>query len=161
MVVVVAIHRARLSKESMASESNVTLWSTAKSTNNQNGRVIIFRFAHEFRSDFDRTSQPDRIIIVWRYKSETGQPPSDVHQQMNHLEDMLESALEAEFATLALVSTGEDLREWIYYATCENEFMARLNQSLAGTEFPIEIHTAVDPTWETYEAFLKNLRTPK
>ena len=71
------------------------------------------------------------------------------------LEDTLESALEEEhFATLAMVSTGEGLREWTYYARSDNEFIARLNYSLAGMPaFPIEIHSASDPKWEVYEQF--------
>jgi hypothetical protein len=143
-------------------ESHVKIWSTAKSTHKQNGRVIIFRFAHEFQSHFDRTTQPDRIIIVWRYESETGQPSRDEHQRMDILEDTLAPVLfEGEFATLALVSTGENLREWIYYAKSEDEFMARLNQALAGEVFPIEIHTSADPNWESYEAFMKGLKTPR
>lgn len=143
-------------------ESNVKMWSTAKSTHHQNGRVIIFRFAHEFESRFDRTTQPDRIIIVWRYDSETGQPSRDEYQRMDLLEDALAPVLfEGEFATLALVSTGENLHEWIYYAKSEAEFMARLNQALAGEVFPIEIHTAADPTWESYEAFIRGLKVPE
>jgi Family of unknown function (DUF695) len=83
------------------------------------------------------------------------------HQRMNLLEDILAPVLrEEEFATLALVSTGENLREWIYYARSEDEFMARLNEALAGTAFPIEIHAAPDPTWASYEEFRKGLRTP-
>jgi hypothetical protein len=143
----------------VASESNVAVWATAKSTHSGNGRIIVFRFAKEFKPHFDRTSQPDRIILVWKYESETGQPMFDEHQRMNDLEDMLEpSVYEGEFATLALVSTGENLREWIYYARSEDEFMSRLNEALAGTAFPIEIHTAVDPTWENYEEFVRNLK---
>jgi hypothetical protein len=145
----------------MASESNVAVWATATSTHSGNGRVIIFRFAREFHPYFDKALQPDRIIIVWKYESETGQPLSDEHQRMNLLEDKLGSIVfDGEFATLALVSTGENLREWIYYARSEDEFMDRLNQALADTAFPIEIHTAIDPTWENYEAFRKGLRTP-
>jgi hypothetical protein len=144
----------------VASESNVAVWATAKSIHSGNGRAIIFRFAKEFQPYFDRTSQPDRIILVWKYESETGQPLSDEHQQMNLLENMLEpSTFEEEFATLALVSTGENLREWIYYARSEDEFMDRLNEALVGTAFPIEIHTTTDPTWETYETFIRNLGT--
>jgi hypothetical protein len=56
--------------------------------------------------------------------------------------------------TLALVSTGENLREWTYYAKSEDGFMARLNYALAELPpFPIEIHIAFDPKWETYEQF--------
>jgi len=74
---------------------------------------------------------------------------------MNLLEDALEPVLDqTRFATLALVSTGEDLREWTYYAKSEDEFMARLNFAFAGMPaFPIEIHTAHDPTWGLYEQF--------
>jgi uncharacterized protein DUF695 len=134
------------------------MWATAKSTHSGNGRVIVFRFAQELRPQFDRTSQPDRIIIVWKYKSETGQPVSDEHQRMNLLEDMLAPVLPEDFATLALVSTGENLREWIYYTKSEDEFMARLNESFADTSFPIEIHIARDPSWKSYEDFISGLR---
>ena len=74
---------------------------------------------------------------------------------MNQLEDMLESVLKEDgFATLALVSTDEGLREWTYYAKSESEFMARLNYALAGMPvFPIEIHIECDPNWDMYEQF--------
>src|SRR5262249_7489606 len=106
-------------------------------------------------ASFDRACQPVRIIIVWKYKSEKGQPMSEDHQRMNQLEDMLESVLNEDgFATLALVSTGEDLREWTYYTKSGTEFMARLNYALAEvTPFPIEIQPASDPDWEMYDRF--------
>lgn len=77
------------------------------------------------------------------------------HVRMNRLEDALESILNEDgFATLALVSTGEGLREWTYYAQSENEFMSRLNYAFAGMPaFPIEIHSAHDPGWDVYERF--------
>src|SRR5215831_1404695 len=131
----------------MAFGSNVRTWATAVSTNANNGRQIIFRYAQELSTSFDQASQPIRIIIVWKYKSESGQPMSEAHQRMNQLEDMLESVLKEDgFATLALVSTGEGLREWTYYTKSETEFMAWLNYALARlAAFPIEIHTASDP----------------
>ena len=145
----------------MVHESNVVMWATAKSTHSGNGRVVIFRFAKELRPYFDRTSQPDRIIIVWRYESETGQPAFDEHQRMNLLEDTLAPVLfEEEFATLALVSTGENQREWIYYAESGDEFTNRLNQALAGKSYAINIYMAADPTWETYEAFIRGVQAP-
>jgi hypothetical protein len=139
----------------MAVGSDVLTWATATSTNADNGRKIIFRYAEQLSPAFDRATQPVRIIIAWKYHSENGQPIVQDHQRMNVLEDALESALEEDrFATLALVSTGEDLREWTYYAKSENEFLARLNYALAGLPaFPIEIHSASDPNWEMYEQF--------
>jgi hypothetical protein len=140
--------------------SDVISWATATSTNASNGRKIIFRYAELFSPTFERGSQPIRIIIVWKYHSDTGQPISDEHQRMNQMEDALESALDPDgFATLALVSTGEDLREWTYYSKSEDQFMARLNFALAeAPRYPIEIHIAADPNWDLYEQFRNSMK---
>ena len=81
-------------------------------------------------------------------------------QRMNLLEDTLESVLKDDsFATLALVSTGENFREWIYYAKSESEFEARFDYALDGMPtFPIEIHIASDPTWDTYQRFKADIK---
>ena len=136
--------------------SNARIWATAISSNTHSGRKIIFRYAKELSPSFDRASQPVRVIIVWKYQSESGQPVAEDHQRMNLLEDALESTFKQSsgFATLALVSTGEGLREWTYYTRSEHEFMARLNFAFAGMPaFPIEIHPAYDPDWNVYEEF--------
>ena len=139
----------------MGLDSYVKMWATAISTNEHNNRKIIFRYAKQLSETFDRNSQPIRIIIAWEYISEWGQPNPEDHQRMNLLEDALKSVFNGDISvTLALVSTGEDLREWIYYTKSENEFMLLLNDALGEMPaFPIEIHVASDPTWETYERF--------
>jgi len=144
----------------MAFGSNVRTWATAISTNADNGRKIIFRYAEELSTTFDQACQPVRIFIVWKYESKSGLPMSEDNQRMNQLEDMLESVLKEDgFATLALVSTCEGLREWTYYAKSEEEFMARLNYALAGVPaFPIEIHIERDPNWDVYEQFKAGLK---
>jgi hypothetical protein len=144
----------------VALDSNVSLWATATSTHESNGRKVIYRFARAFNSRFEHRLQPVRIIIVWRYQSVTGQPNAEDHQRMNQMEDLLESALDkASFATLAIVSTGENLREWTYYSRSEDEFMARLNFALTDSpRFPIEIHIAHDPDWETYAQFVSSMK---
>jgi hypothetical protein len=144
----------------MSVGADVQSWATAISTNADNGRRIVFRFAERFAPGFDRASQSVRIIIVWKYQSESGQPVSEEHKQMNLLEDTLEPVLEqGRFATLALVSTGEDLREWTYYAKSEDEFMSRLNYALLGmSAFPIEIHIEQDPSWQMYEEFTRGIK---
>jgi hypothetical protein len=139
----------------MAADSSVLVWATAKSTHSGNGRVIVWRYAKYFNPSFDRASQPVRIIIVWKYVSDSGMVYKEVHERMNALEDVLAPALAGDdFATLALVSTGENLREWTYYAKSEDEFLARLNYAFIGQEpFPIEIHIESDPEWCMYEKF--------
>jgi hypothetical protein len=139
----------------MAVNSDVELWATAISTHASNGRKIIFRFAKEFNPAFARTSQPIRIIIAWKYESETGMPSTEELQRMDVLEDALDSVLyQDSFATLALVSTGEDLREWTYYAKSEDGFSARFDYAISELpEFPIEIHSECDANWDMYEQF--------
>lgn len=149
-------------EEAILKSDSIVRWATAVSKDASNGRSIVFRFAQELSPGFARSSQPDRIILVWRYESETGQPVRNEHVRMDTLEDLLEPVLEVNnCATLALVSTGENLREWIYYARSEDEFLDKLNFALAGYEpFPIEIYTAKDPEWSDYEEFRQRVRDP-
>jgi hypothetical protein len=144
----------------MINSAFAQVWATATSTNPSNGRVIIFRFIKEFDPNFSRATQPSRVILVWRYNSEHGMPNLVERQRMDAMEDALEPLLEKDhFATLALVSTGENLREWTYYGKSEDGIIALINQALAGKPtFPIEIHTADDPNWTAYEAFRANIR---
>jgi len=134
---------------------DAVVWATATSTHATNGRVIIFRFVKEFRTGFEKSSLPDRVILVWRYESESGLPVTAEREAMDRMEDLLAPVVEKPgFAMLALVSTGENQREWIYYAKSEEDFLQALNGALAQqTRFPIEIHAAPDPKWSTYERF--------
>ena len=79
---------------------------------------------------------------------------------MDQFEDLLSPSLqEGLLASLVLVSTGNNLREWTYYTKSDQEFMAKLNQALRqSTRFPIEVHAARDPQWRTYETFRKGLK---
>ena len=79
---------------------------------------------------------------------------------MDRMEDLLEPLVEKSgTSVLALVSTGENLREWIFYAKTEQEFLAALNKALTGQpRFPIEIHAGRDSQWSSYERFRKGVR---
>ena len=74
-------------------------------------------------------------------------PSTSEREKMENLEDSLGPEVEFNgFSTLALVSTGNNLREWTYYTKSESEFLSLLNKALKGKSvFPIEIHTAPDP----------------
>ena len=146
----------------MTTSSSAQVYATAVSTNPSNGRVIIFRYTQEFGRGFERSAQPVRVILAWKYHSATGMPSVDERKRMDALEDALDPVVGRDgFATLALVSTGEDLREWIYYTRSEDEFLQRLNRALRGKPaFPIEIHTAADPQWTTYETFKAGVKKP-
>ena len=85
-------------------------------------------------------------------------PSKPEREAMDQMEDFLNPQVEGS-SILALVSTGENLREWIFYATSEDQFLASLNSALAGRQrYPIEVHTAPDPEWSSYSRFRKEVR---
>ena len=135
-------------------------WATAISTQAKTDRKIIFRYIKEFQPSFQRSNYPERVIITWRYESESGMPSVPERMRMERLEDLLAPVVEETgLAALILVSTGENLREWIYYTQSEEKFFQALNKTLATEQrFPIEIHTAIDASWKRYEEFRKGVR---
>ena len=59
-----------------------------------------------------------------------------------------------------MVSTGEGIREWVYYAPSDDAFVMRLNAALGKLRpFPIEIHVARDPKWSYYTEFVASVRS--
>ena len=143
----------------MPISSIAQVWATAVSKNESAGTAIVYRYIKEFRKDFARDKQPDRIIVVWRYQGEKGMPSQEERGRMDELEDSLAALQAYEFSTLALVSTGDNLKEWTYYAQNEDEFLRRLNDALhAQQPFPIEIHASPDPQWTTYEKFATSVK---
>jgi hypothetical protein len=143
-----------------AQSADAAVWATATSKHATNGRVIVFRYVKEFRPGFVKASLPDRVILVWRYESQSGLPVTAEREAMDRMEDLLAPAVEKTgLAMLALVSTGEGLREWTYYAKSEQEFLSALNGALGrAPRYPLEIHVAPDPAWSTYERFRKGVR---
>ena len=143
-----------------ASAAEVSGWATAVSKQAGTDRAIVFRYAKEFRKGFQKTDFPNRIIIVWKYKSDSGMPVNVERETMDHMEDLLAPLVEnPETSVLTLVSTGENLREWAFYAKSEDQFYSLLNRALAGQpRFPIEIHSGPDTSWLTYENFRKSVR---
>ncbi|MBV1775657.1 DUF695 domain-containing protein [Burkholderiaceae bacterium DAT-1] len=143
----------------MSHSVNAQEWATAVSKNQHDGTAIIFRYVQTFEKDFSFDTQPDRVILVWRYVGENGMPSPQERNRMDELEDALENVIEKDgFSTLVLVSTGDNLKEWTYYAKSEQEFLERLNNALRGKDpFPIEIHAGPDPKWSTYTRFISGV----
>jgi hypothetical protein len=137
------------------------VWATAVSNNQTQGTAILYRFVMDFHRDFEPRSQPDRVIISWAYQGQhqKGMPSAEEHARMGELEDALEPVEANGFASLVLVSTGDNLKEWTYYTRSADQFLERLNLVLRGKPgFPIEIHTAADPAWTTYHRFVGGLK---
>jgi hypothetical protein len=138
-----------------SSADDQAVWSTAVATRPSDGHRLIYRYRSEFGRSFKRSSYPDRVSIAWTYKSADGMPSKAERESMDRLENLLAPYVEqTSLSMLVLVSTGEGLREWVYYSKSQNDFMARVNEALRGLpRFPVEIDLWKDPEWKRYEAF--------
>jgi hypothetical protein len=136
------------------------VWSTAMATRPSDGHRIVYRYRSEFGPSFKRSAYPDRVIIAWSYKSENGMPSKAERESMDRMEDLLAPYVEqTSLSTLTLVSTGEGLREWVYYTASQSEFMAKVNLALRGhPRFPLEIDLWKDPEWKRYEEFKRTIK---
>jgi hypothetical protein len=149
---------AMLSTAASAAEEGA-VWSTAVATRPSDGHRIIHRYRSEFGSSFKRSAYPDRVVIAWRFKSGNGMPSAADVEAMDRMEDLLAPHVEqTSLAILALVSTGEGLREWVYYTKSQSEFMAKMNEALQGRpRLPVEIDLWKDPQWTRYEEFVRSV----
>lgn len=155
----IAVIAALSCSAGIASEEGA-VWSTAIATRPTDGHRVVYRYRSEFGPSFNRALYPDRVIIAWHFKSESGMPATAERESMDRMEDLLAPHVEQNaVATLVLVSTGDGLREWVYYARSKEEFMARMNKALQGLpRFPIDVDLWKDPEWTRYKAFTKGVR---
>ena len=105
----------------------------------------------------ERNEQPDRVTLTWHYDADAnnGMPTDDDKAGMDELEDALAPAVESDgFSNLALVTTGDGVRAWVYYARSGDEFVARMKKALRDhPAFPVETDVGADPGWTAFEAF--------
>ena len=155
----VAVVAAIVAIAAMAAETEA-VWVTATSTRPSNGHVIVYRFIKDFAPGFEQSAMPTRFTFVWRYESSTGMPSPSERESMDRMEDLVSSRLvPTGTAALVLVSTGEGVRRWIYYAKSEEAFASQLKLALAqAPRFPVELHVAEDREWSSYKAFRQALQ---
>ena len=147
-----------LTASAPATEDGKT-WATATATRPSDGRKIVYRFIQEYSPTFDRSMYPIRVTLSWKYSSGTGMPSVPERESMDKLEDRIAPQLEPPVASLALVRTGDNLRQWTFYASSEATFMKKLEQVLkSGTPQAIEVAATPEPKWETYERFVQGVR---
>lgn len=104
---------------------------------------------------------PERVVVTWSYDPEqdSGFPMAGDLTAMQEFEDRLVEALETPaVALLTAVVTHKGNREWIFYSTKIDEFMALLNEEFAeDPHFPLEIYRTEDPHWEQYREIVDSM----
>jgi hypothetical protein len=144
----------------MSLTSSAQIWATATAKSREGDRVIVYRFLKEFAPGFDKATQPERFTIIWKYQGNRGMPAIAERERMDAVEDALEAADgTGSSVTPVIVSTGNNVRQWIYYVQSRQEFADRLKVTLQKMPgLPLEVRSERDPEWKTYKAFKASVR---
>ncbi len=119
---------------------------------------MVYRFAERLAPNFKKASQPERVTINWRYSGNDGLPLGPERESMDTFEDLVEG-LTSDTATLVLVSTGNNRRQWVYYTQSAALFVEAVRKVQTKTRgSSLEFESAVDPTWISIDSFVRSIR---
>lgn len=133
-------------------------WRIVSANNEARGQqaVIRIRMSKPARPDIERLTTA--AVVKWPYEGPSI-PSVDVNQHQLEFEEALDPLSGDGEAELVQVSTGMNLKEWIYYTPSAELFMARLNDLLSGhPPFPIQIEFYDDPTWKVWSDTVDSLK---
>ena len=136
-------------------------WAIATRANEH--RTIIYRYIDELGPKAgERAFQRERVTLRWHYDADAnnGMPTDADKAGMDELEDLLDPVVERDgFSNLALVTTGEGDRVWIWYARSGADFRERMARAMRGHgPYPVEVDVATDPGWTAYEDVVGSVR---
>ena len=121
----------------------------------ENGLPVIYKFVDELPNELIRSTYSWLTVISWKYdgSSRNGMPPEDANQRMMALEDVFDVHLEdSGLCKHAYSRTGNDLKEFAYYISDRDTFMAAFNDALKEhPRYPIEINFYDDPEWKDFQ----------
>jgi hypothetical protein len=129
----------------------------------EDGAPLLFRF----RSDIpvkETNDFPYLISILWIYdgKRNGGMPDDGTLAMMDRVEDALDWIDDSGAAFLMVAVTGNNRREWIWYASDREHYMAQVNRALPRQQkFPLDFATSEDPSWQTYRAIRDAANPPE
>jgi hypothetical protein len=131
----------------------------------EDGLPVILKLVDEMPPESVRGSFRWLTVISWRYdgSSRNGLPDDSTNQQMIALEDAIRQHLEErQLCRHAYSRTGNGLKELVYYAADQDQFMSALNDALRShPRYPLEIEFYSDPEWDEFQKTLGKIKRPK
>lgn len=118
-----------------------------------NGNLIMVTGRRDMDAVRDTGKYVYRVEITWRYGGEKqGMPDYKTSTLMEKVTDAMQAAFDADpVAVNTGIYTGDDVRNWVFYARSLHLFEKKLNESLAAFDkLPLEIEAFEDPEWEEY-----------
>jgi hypothetical protein len=137
---------------SNSSESKGRIVSTLK-----DGKSILWTYVPEMPDDDEKMSCPWLTVLSWRYDGSEnyGMPNEETNREMLKLDLALETLEVSMSCTEAYRRIGFDLREFVFYVSNRDDFLASLNRALANhSVYPIEIKFYEDPSWSELQTLI-------
>jgi len=133
-------------------------WGVATAMDND--RPLIIRVRYSMPDWCDKSKFAALMAFSWPFESESGMPDSDTNEAQMKLEDIIEQHFEPKLvAALAVVVTGNGVKEWQLYANDKDAFMALVNSTFPVNQpFPIQIECQDDPEWQGYATFRNQMK---
>lgn len=133
-------------------EKEICSWWTSP-TESESGRLIMVtgrRDVEKFRSN---ERYKIRIEVTWKYEGgPDGMPDTATSTMMEEVQEALQNVFAKDpVAVLTGIYTGDDQRDWVFYATSTHIFGKKLNEALEPfPQLPLTIYAENDPDWDEY-----------
>lgn len=128
----------------------------------EDGASIALRFRSAVPRGISTADYPWLINIYWPFEGNgnDGMPSPELYDRMARLETLLDALEGAGQGFLVLSVTGHNRKEWVWYVSDRDAYMARANQALSGEvePFPLEFESSQDPTWSSFTVLLRGGR---
>ncbi len=128
----------------------------------ENGIPVIMKFVNELPDNKITERLPFLTVVSWKYdgSENNGMPQKEINEKMIALEDALEETMEtSDIFVHAYSRTGNNLKEFVYYSTSQDEFITMLNKTLEKHEkYPIEINFYEDREWSDFKKVLEDFK---
>lgn len=128
-------------------------WWTTPTESTESGRTVIVTGRRGVESAMASGKYGIRIEITWRYPGDaSGMPDKPTSMVMEAVQDAMTKEFDRDpVAILTGIYTGDDRRDWVFYATSTRIFERKINEVLAPFDLlPITIYTENDPDWAEY-----------
>ena len=119
----------------------------------------LFRLRTDRPEEADSADFRTSVRIQWPYAGdEVGFPGDEDQHWMNQFEDRTEDLNWSDgLSYLMLVTTGLNVKEWLFYTTDHEQFMQHLNEALRGLpRLPLEIAFIADSEWEQWDSIRRH-----
>ncbi len=129
-------------------------WLTYPSESRENGATVIVTLRTDVEKFRDNPRFKYRLTVDWPYQGDaSGMPDEATSQLMEQATDLLAEAFRKDpVAVLTEISTGDNLRQWVFYTLSLAIFSKKINEALAPLPpLPLAFDSEEDPDWASHD----------